>query len=154
MILKKKYIGIDDTMKHIKKQIIDSVDYCLINIPAMEDPRELFYYLKNIVTYKNDPKNIELLQTAQTLIENNFHDIPGAGDCDCFTILTVAAMISQNWDNIYIDLVGRSKSSPVHIYSHIIWNGQRQVLDLTNKQFNQERPYPFKQEIKVNWRKW
>jgi len=154
MKIKKRYKGINDTMKHIKIQIIDSIDFALLECPPMDTPEELFYWLKNRVTYKNDFKGVELLQTMETLFNNNCHNIPGAGDCDCFTITAVACMISQGWDNIFIDLVGRDKSQPVHIYCHIIWKGQRQILDLTNRKFNYERPYPYHQAIKINWRTW
>lgn len=154
MILTKKYEGIDDTMKHIKMQIVDSIPYALRVTPKFNSPEELFYWLKERVVYKNDFKNIELLQSMQTLFCNNAHGTPGAGDCDCFTIASVACMIAQDWENIYIDLVGRQKSHPVHIYSDIIWNGKRRVLDLTNREFNLERPYPYRQRILIDWRKW
>jgi hypothetical protein len=153
-VLTKQYKDINDTMKHLKVQIIDSIDYALKVTPKFKNPEELFYWLKKRTVYKNDFKNVELLQTMPTMFERNCHNISGAGDCDCFTITTVACMIAQNWDNIYIDLVGREKSNPVHIYSDIVWKGKRQVLDLTNKQFNFERPYPYRQRILIEWRKW
>jgi len=154
MELLKEYAGIDETMYYIKIQIIDSLKYALDNTPKFQNPEQLFTWLKNKVVYKNDFQNHELLQTMPTLFENNAHGIPGAGDCDCFTITTCACMIAQDWDNIYIDLVGRAKSHPVHIYSDIIWKGERKVLDLTNKNFNQERIYPYRQRIALDWRKW
>lgn len=154
MIIKKRYKGIADTMQHLKIQIIDSIDFALIEVPEMEDPEELFYWLKERTSYKNDFKGVELLQSMQTLFNKNCHGIPGAGDCDCFTITAVAAMIAQDWNNIYIDLVGRDKLQPVHIYASIDWRGKRQVFDLTNREFNYERSYPYHQQIKVNWRNW
>jgi predicted transglutaminase-like cysteine proteinase len=88
------------------------------------------------------------------LLNDNWHNIPGAGDCDCFTISTIALLISQGWKNIKIILVGRSEGAPVHIYTVIYWKGKRKVLDLTNKKYNQERKYPLIQELPVNWQNW
>jgi len=154
MQLLKEYTGIDETIYFLKLQIIDSLDYALKTTPNFENPRQLFEWLKPKLIYKNDFANTELLQSMPTLFKNNCHGTPGAGDCDCFTITTVACMIAQDWNNININLVGRQKTHPVHIYTDIIWKGQRQVLDFTNKKFNQERPYPYRQRIAVDWRNW
>jgi len=154
MILKQKYKDINDTLKHIKIQISDGVPFALSKCPAFKDPEELFTWLKKRVTYKNDPKGIELLQTLPTLLCDNWHNIPGAGDCDCFTISTITLMIAQGWKDIKIILVGRNKNAPVHIYTVIYWKGSRKVLDLTNKKYNQERTYPLIQELPVNWQNW
>jgi len=153
-VLLKKYANINDTLKHIKIQIIDSVDYAINECPQFESPNELFDWLMERVTYKNDPHNKELLQTLPTLLENNYHGIDGAGDCDCFTISTIALMIAQNWNGINIILAGRTKKCPVHIYCTIDWQGKRKVLDLTNKRYDVERPYPLTQKIPVRWKKW
>jgi hypothetical protein len=153
MIIKKKYKDINDTLRHIKIQIVDGTDYALSKCPAFKDPEELFYWLKNKTRYKSDPKNVELLQTLPTLLNGEFWGYPG-GDCDCLTISTITLMIAQNWKNISIVLVGRDKSNPVHIYTIIKWKGQRKVLDLTNKDYNKERTYPYIQELPVNWENW
>jgi len=153
MIIKKKYKDINDTLRHIKIQILDGTDYALNKCPQFKNPEDLFYWLKNKTGYKSDPKNIELLQTLPTLLKGKFWGYPG-GDCDCLTIATITLMIAQNWKDISIVLVGREKTNPVHIYTIIKWKGTRKVLDLTNKEYNKERPYPLKQELPVNWEKW
>ena len=155
MIKKQPYKDINDTVRHIKIQILDGMDYALNNCPSFKDPEALFTWLKKRVTYKNDPKGTELLQTLPTLLEDNWHNIPGAGDCDCFTIAFVTLAIAQGWKNIKIVLVGRNAKTPVHIYNVIYWKGRRLVCDLTNKTFNHERDnYTHIQEIPVNWEKW
>jgi len=153
-VIKKKYVDINDTLKHIKIQIIDSIDFALNCTPPMQTPEQIFNFLKKRIIYKSDPRGVELLQSLPTLLENNYHNKPGAGDCDCFTIATVALLIANNFDNINIVLVGRSRTMPVHIYTVIYKDNKRIVLDLTNKRINQERPYPYIQEIPVNWKKW
>lgn len=141
--------NIKQVMRAIRAQIIDSVEYCANNIPVMETPRELWQYLKDRTTFKHDPENVELLQTAQTLFENNVHKTPGAGDCDCFTILVCAAAICQNWP-VDIVLAGRTKKGATHIYTYVYDNdGQRFTLDLTEPLFNSERPYKFTQVLPV-----
>ena len=153
MKLKKKYIDINDTLKGIKIQILDSVNYTRENIPRFENPEQAFEWCKQNTSYKNDPKNIELLQSVQTLFENNYHSIPGAGDCDCYSILCGAICIVNKW-KFDIVLVGRDSRSPVHIYNLIYFKGDPYIFDLTNPKFNYERPYPLIQELPCNWRKW
>jgi len=155
MELKKKYKDLDDTLFHLKLQVKHSLPFASIVVPEFSHPRELFDWLKKRVTYKNDPPETELLQSMQTLLSGNFWGIKGAGDCDCFTIATLASAIVNGWDNLYIVLVGRQKSHPVHIYTVIYWGGKRYVIDLTNKEFNQERDsYKYFQEVPVNWKIW
>lgn len=153
MIIKKKYKDINDTLKHIKIQILDSTDFALSKCPAFKDPEQLFYWLKSKTSYKSDPPNVELLQTLPTLLSGGYWGYPG-GDCDCLTISTISLCIAQGWKDISIVLVGREKTNPVHIYTIIKWKGSRKVLDLTNKQYNKERSYPLIQELPVNWEKW
>ena len=155
MELKKKYKDLDDTLFHLKLQVKHSLPFARIVVPEFSHPEELFDWLKKRVTYKNDPPSTELLQSMQTLLSGNYWGIKGAGDCDCFTIATLASAIVNGWDDLYIVLVGRQKSHPVHIYSVIYWKGERMVIDLTNKNFNQERDsYKYFQEIPVNWKIW
>lgn len=153
-VIKKKYKDINDTLRHIKIQIKDSLPYALNECPEFATPEQIFWWLKGRTTYKNDPQGIELLQTLPTLLNKNWHGKSGAGDCDCFTISTIALLIANNVKNIKVCLVGRSKNVPVHIYCCVYQNGKRKVLDLTNKRPNIERPYPYIQEIPVNYEDW
>lgn len=150
MKLLKPYKDITDTMLHLKLQIVDSIDTAMAICPKVDNPEQLFAWLKNRVRFENDAPGVEHLRSMQSLIKNNWR-----GDCDCFTITSVACMIAQNWDGIFIDLVGRSRAYPVHIYSDIVWKGQRQVFDLTNPSFNFERPgYKYRQRLPVRWKSW
>lgn len=154
MELRQEYKDIDDTMKHIKIQIIDSLKYAKTKVPPMNSPEQCFWWLKKRTSYKNDPSGTELLQTLPTLLENNYHGRSGSGDCDCFTIALTSILIANNFKNIKIVLVGRSKKTPVHIYVCIYQKGKRKVLDLTNKEPLFERSYPYKQELPVNYQNW
>lgn len=138
-------------MRGIRQQIIDSVEWCFNNIPIMDNPEQLFYFLKNHITFKHDPENVELLQEAQTLFEDNYHGRVGYGDCDCFSILQAAAWIAQGWGDQDIALAGRSRINPVHIYNQITWDGRKYVADLTEPRFNQERDYPLKQVLPIKF---
>ena len=118
-------------------------------MPAyLSEPRDLFYYLKDRVTYKHDPKGIELIHTPQSLFEDNYHGKPGAGDCDCFTALSIAALKAMGVPEakIKVCLTGRSKTVPRHIYLSV----NNTPFDLTNDLYGEERPYPYKQEIPLN----
>ena len=154
MQLKKPYVDINDTLRHMKIQIMDGVPYADATTPEIKTPRELWDFLKPKLKYKNDPKNVELLQSYETLMRNNYWGTPGAGDCDCFTIATQTVAIVCGFQNTNILLCGRSRQAPVHIYSVIYFAGRRCVLDFTQPSFDSERYYPLTQEIPVKWQKW
>ena len=136
----------------MRKQISESIPYALSELPSFQSPEEAFKYLRSITTYKKDPKGVELFQTLPTLINKNYHGVSGAGDCDCFTIAAIATLLANGYTNCGIVLVGRSPLVPVHIYAYVDIDGKRRYFDLTNKKFDYERHYPFRQEIpfKIN----
>lgn len=148
-VLREQYQDINRTLKGIRTQVIDSLQWSAENLPKFKNPEQLFKYCKQITTYKNDPHEVELLQTVPTLLCDNWHGEAGAGDCDCFTILTLTLCITSGWNDNYIVLVGRTKLAPVHIYSAVKVNGQFYTLDLTNPYINVERPYKYRQFIPV-----
>ena len=141
--LKLKYDDINQTLQGIQLQILDSMEYCLTQLPQFKDPEELFKWCRLVTTYKNDPPRTELLQSVPTLFEHNYWGRSGAGDCDCFTILTIALCMAQGWNKNYIVLVGRSKKAPVHVYSAVEFKGKVYTLDLTNPYINIERDYKY-----------
>jgi hypothetical protein len=143
-----KYKGINQTLLAIREQIVDSYDYCSQNLTA-RTPEGLFNLIKANVVYRNDPKGIELLQTSQTMFENNYHGIRGAGDCDCFTITALAALMVNGFTDNEIVLAGRTNREPSHIYCRTFWNNEWKVLDLTEPFYNQERKYKYKQTIRI-----
>jgi len=131
----------------MKGQIVESGAYGLSEVKPLDTPEAVFNWLKLRTTYKHDPKNIELFQTLETLLDNNFHGVPGAGDCDCFTIAALGLLIANGMDNCGIVLAGRSPLYPVHIWAYCDYKGKRFNLDLTNRYFDQTRPYPYLQYI-------
>ena len=153
-VLKRNYKDINDTLRAIKTQIIDGIDYAVEECPRFQNPQQLYNWLMYRCKYKNDPKNIELLQTLPTLLEDNFHNSSGAGDCDCFSIGLITLMIAQGWDDINVVLAGRTRKSPVHIWVEVKWKGNWYTMDLTNREFNKERFYPLTQRIPVKWKNW
>lgn len=145
------YKDINQVLTGIKVQIIDSLPFAESVCPKFETLRELWDWLAPQLHFKSDPKGREYLQTMQTLFKND-----GQGDCDCFVITTIACLIVNGFPDVYICLTGRQKSHPVHIYVVVYENGDRTVLDFTNRgHFNYERDnYKYIQEIAVNWQKW
>ncbi len=143
------YKDLDQTMQGIRLQIVDSLQHFDGGVPKFRNPRELFKWCKQNTTYHKDPKGIELLQSVQTLFNDNYWGISGAGDCDCFTILTIFLCIENGWNDNYIYLCGRNKKKAVHIYSGVDFDGERYTLDLTNPYINIERPYPYCQIMAV-----
>lgn len=147
------YKNINDTLKHLKIQVIDSIPYAADVTPQFDYPNELFDWLKKNTLYKNDPKDTELLQTMQTLFEGNYPGHrPGEGDCDCFVIACLAACYVQGakWRNLVVTLAGRDKIAPVHIWSGIIFDGQYYAIDLTQPDFDTTRSYKYTQDLKFS----
>ena len=143
------YTDINATMRGIRTQVIDSIDYVCENLPSYSTPESMFNSLKSMVTYKNDPPGVELLQSVQTLFEQNYWRIPGAGDCDCFSILVLTACLCNGWNEQRIVLAGRSKLAPVHIWSEVKHNGKWCAMDLTQPFINSTREYKYKQYLYV-----
>lgn len=129
----------------IKRQAAEGVPYMRNKLPAGMSRRQLFNYLKDRVTYKHDPKGIELVHTPQSFFEDNYHGKNAHGDCDDFTAVAIAALKAQGIpeSRINVVLTGRSKNNPRHIYLNI----DGLPFDLTNDNIGEERTYPYKQEI-------
>jgi len=147
--LKIPYTDINATMRGIIQQTVDSLSYCKKEMPRFSSPEQMFVNLKNMVTYRHDPPGIELLQSVPTLFENNFHGIPGAGDCDCFSILLLAMCVVHGWNDQQIVLAGRTKLAPVHIWIRVNYGGTWYDMDLTQPYFNTKREYKYCQYLSV-----
>jgi len=143
------YKDINDTLYWILEQAKTGVPYCAKSFPKFADPAQMYEYFKNRVTYKNDPPGVELIQSPGTMFENNYWGSPGFGDCDCFVCLLLSCLWANDEYKNYILLYGRSKKWPSHISLATEWNGQKYYMDLTERKFDVERPYPYKQVLKV-----
>jgi len=144
------YPSFYEVMNHyFRNQVIDSYDYAVNNVPLFAHPKDLFQYLKFRTTYLNDPSGNELFQSFQTMMDDNYHGISGAGDCDCFTIAALASMKAQGWNDLRIYLAGKNPKFPQHIYAGILFEGKEYVFDLTNPYFDQQRKYPYRQKLVV-----
>jgi hypothetical protein len=140
------YKSLIHTLRSLKDQSLEGVDYMKKQLPSyLSEPRDLFYYLKDRVTYKSDPKGIELIHSPQTLFEDNYHKKPGSGDCDDFSMLSIAALKAMGIPEaqIKVCLTGQNKNVPRHIYLSV----KNTPFDLTNDLYGEERSYPYKQEI-------
>jgi transglutaminase-like putative cysteine protease len=143
------YTDINGTMKAIRTQVLDSLYFCKNSMPTFNNPEQMFNALREMIVYKNDPPGVELLQSVPTLFKNNYHGIPGAGDCDCFSILVLSMCAVHGWNDQKIVLAGRTKLAPVHIWTQVYYNGAWYDLDLTNKYFNTTRKYKYLQFLPI-----
>lgn len=100
--------------------------------------------LKPRVVYVKDPPGVELFQTYYTLFYDNFHNIPGGGDCDCFVISTLGAAMACGLQSNIV-LAGRDKDTAVHIWSEV----EGIPLDLTNPACGIVRKYPYIQRVNL-----
>jgi len=157
MELREPYTDINRVCEVIRLQIIDSIPYAAENVPHFKNPEQLFNWLKLLVRYKNDPEGYEFIQSMPTLFSDFEHESgevykSGEGDCDCFTVATIAAMYVQGEDWIKdfgFVLAGRSPNNPVHIYSYIKFKGKDYILDLTQPRINMVKDYPYTQKMKL-----
>jgi transglutaminase-like putative cysteine protease len=113
-----------------------------------DNARDIFRQLKAHTTYKNDPPDIELLQSLPTLMDNNYWGSPGIGDCDCFTIAYTACCIAKGVP-VKIVLAGRQPDQFSHVYNLAKMNGVWHSADLTESRFGKERPYKYLKLIGV-----
>jgi hypothetical protein len=143
------YTDINATMRGIRTQVIDSINWTCDNLPKFSTPEEMFKTLKSMVTYKNDPPGVELLQSVPTLFTNNYWGIRGAGDCDCFSILVLTCGVCSGFNDQRIVLAGRSKIAPVHIWTEIKYKGKWYSMDLTQPFINSTREYRYTQYLYV-----
>ena len=149
MKYKIKYKSLSDTLKALQIQARESIPYSYEITSGISNPEDLFYYLKTLVTYKSDPAGIELIHSVHSLFEDNYHGEPGMGDCDCFTVLSLACLHCLNITP-YVVLAGNQKSNPTHIYASGLYKKNYFTFDLTQKYFNQERKYKFRQILDTN----
>ena len=150
MILKKPYENIEETMIYLKRQIIDSLSFAAQYVPEqVNDARGLWNFLKPRLTFVDDPKGTELLQSFETLMWGSRTGVSGGGDCDCFVI---GATASANIIPIAckIVLAGRERKAPVHIYNLMYYNNSWVPFDLTEPLFGMKRDYLFYQIINAN----
>lgn len=145
MVIDKPYVSLKDTLLALKRQVRDSMPYVPQYIPYnIDTPGELFRFLKPELTYKNDPKGVEFIQTLQTLFEND-----GQGDCDCFTVAALASLIYLHFEPVYVAIVGKTRAAPTHIYAEVYDRdrGKITAMDFTNPVYNMQRKYNFKQRL-------
>lgn len=149
------YKNVQWTLKHIRYQVNDSLQYCEKYFYGLDTPDKLWNRIKPLLTYRADPPGLELLQSVPTLMDprKNWHKLAGAGDCDCFTILTLSILtVNPVYNNVekYAVLVGNNAEEPSHIYTALKYRGKMLTIDFTNPALNVERPYIYRQYVPYN----
>lgn len=131
-------------MKLFQLQVLSGVPYAKNDRPeGFRDLQDLWRFYRPKIKYVNDPDGNELFQAYQTLLgPGNIHGIPGAGDCDCFSLMTATVCEAHGID-YKIRVVGRSKAAPVHIYTLV----SGVVVDFTQPEIGRARHYPYKQDF-------
>lgn len=148
MVLKERYTNLARTMEAMQLQIEDSLDYAREFVPRGTGPSQMFWLLKQHTTYRHDPPGVELLQSMPTMMENNYWGVPGAGDCDCFTIAAVACCAVEKIP-VRICLVGNSHHSPTHVYAEVMDRGRWVPFDLVAPFYGEVKKYRYLSVIKV-----
>jgi hypothetical protein len=114
-------------------------------------PEQLFYTLKEVTHYRNDPPGIELLQSMPSLFLDNYYNRPGTGDCDCFTITACACLLALGYNTGYT-LYGNG-AQPTHIAADVYLKEseaiKRRRFDLVAPHYNLIKPYLWEQNYKL-----
>ena len=149
MRTKYRYKSLQDTLKQMSAQIAESVPYADHFVPRSTTTKELWTILKDNLVYKNDPPGIELLQSFPSLMEDNFWGVPGAGDCDCFTIAAASCAVARGIP-VRCVIVGNTSDAPSHIYCQMFEDGRWIDFDLVNSDYGYTKPYKYKQILNVH----
>ena len=145
------YKDINHTLQCLKRQVIDGLPYAIKECPKFNTPEEIFYWLKERTKYQLDPKGNELIRMLPTLLKG-YKGEPGRGDCDCFTTAALTLLVANGFTDLYVILVGRNRFTPVHIYCGLVDDkGSFRILDLTNRLYDTERPYPYIQHLRFRY---
>ena len=143
---REKYKDLNTTLFWLVQQALESIDYCSERWGTNNDLEKIWTIGKFNLRYHKDKKGVEQIQSVGTLMENNIHGKTGSGDCDCFTVFTIAMMLANRYDpnDIYIVLQGREKNRAVHIFT-AYKKGNREFLylDFTEPHFNTKRKYNY-----------
>jgi len=148
---KQKYRSLAHTIEMIGVQVRDSLDYAKSFVPRYTSIDELWRILKDNLVYKHDPPGVELLQSFPSLMNDNYWGIPGAGDCDCFTI----AALSCAWVSGFpcrAVVVGNSSEAPSHIYAEVFDRDKQKwvIFDLVNDSIGVTKYYRYKTIIRIH----
>lgn len=106
----------------------------------------LFEVIKKLITYKSDPKGIEYIQGAKSLLTTKL------GDCDCFVSLVSSIMFATT-NPFKIVLFGKGNETPSHISIQIPQQPGSDIyinFDLTAPEYNTLRNYRYWQLLPVN----
>lgn len=143
------YRSLDHTLKMMAVQIHDSLDYADKFLPQNTSVDEIWRILKDNLIYKHDPPGIELLQSFPSLMEDNYWGVPGAGDCDCFTIAAISCAVVRGFPARAV-VVGNTKEAPTHIYAEL-WDGSKWVIfDLVAPTLGDTKRYKVVTKLKVH----
>jgi hypothetical protein len=91
------------------------------------DPFSDYYVIKADLHYRHDPPGQELIHSAGALFHDNYHGIPGAGDCDDFSVLGCAVLIAAQ-KKVGYALFGNDRE-PEHISPVFVQGGRWAVWD-------------------------
>ena len=139
------------TIEMIGVQVRDSLDYAQNFMPRYTNVDELWRILKDNVVYKHDPPGIELLQSFPSLMNDNYWGMPGAGDCDCFTIAALSCAYVSGIPARAV-VVGNNPEAPSHIYAEVFdkEKGKWVIFDLVNENLGITKQYRYKTIIRLH----
>lgn len=107
----------------------------------------IWNFLKDEITYKEDPENKQFIQYPRRLIHNK------KGDCKSLSIFTGAVLKNLNipyfyrFTNYVDPVTGIAPNDIKHVYTIIPLNGEEIIVDVVHSSFNQEKPYNKKIDI-------
>lgn len=147
--------NLKQVLGYLVQQANISVPYCAERWGTQNTVNDIWNIGRRYLVYHSDDEEIEQIQSVGTLFEDNIHGASGHGDCDCFTVFTLA-MLMANWDACNIDgcaivLQGNKRSVPSHILVAVYPNSKEHIfIDFTEPNLNQVRKYNYLQFVELN----
>lgn len=126
------------TVQLIEKQAgsPENLQYAAEHFGDLLNGLQVWHKVKPLVKFRKDPEGIETIQGIKTFFNpsKNIHNLPGYGDCDCFTSI-LASIAKAN--KLQYEYIMQGNDKPSHIAIKI--NGT--IVDLTNERPNYLRKY-------------
>lgn len=132
------YNDLAQVKRLINLKIAESMPFAANFVPSyIQSAQDCFMWLKTKTVYQLDPPNFELLQSFQSLIHDNYHGIPGAGDCDCLTIAGAATLATRKKAIPYKVVYSGNGKNPTHVFLY----ADGVPFDLTHNRMGEVSPY-------------
>ena len=106
----------------------------------LETARNIFQFVRRNVRYVLDPPNVQLIRTPADIVHN------GTADCKGLAILINSLLANVGIKSAFRFVSFSAFPTVTHVYTLAFIGGKQYILDACLPNFNQEKPYTFKED--------